>query len=533
MNQDKFMPPRFRSASEAGILYPCPLQLVKSIAEGEMFLMSTLSIFLLMGFAITGVTLLAGAVKGNYRLFRHNLVVSGVAIVISALFAYMEITAKTGDDKIFWGLLGLFAQIAACGVSGLFTLAVFLGGKRDGTMSARLRACCLGLAIVLFAGFILVYEQKEIATALQRRAISAGATSPLAERIARDLRYWGTVAQLEPSPQKERLISMIEPTFYPPEEFWEVLLSLPSSPERLAVISTYAHGLRVGKSSIKWLAALYDQGDAEGLEAVFKENEDAYFGYLLADIVASEREDILRDVLRRGSGRIAKEYQSSAMLKAIEADSREMVALLLDNGISPDIRFGQGRPSLGLAIEYNRTEVVRLLLERGADVNADCLVMDAVQYPEVLTQLLADGASPFCTRDGRTLLHQAAWKNANTASMTLLLGLGLPVDAPDNDGRSPLLLAAFVGSSEALNCFVAAGADVSLRDAEGNTALHLAVRSPYLNRESSGINVRDVMARLIELEPALISIRDAEGKTALDYAEDEKTFAILQGEEKK
>ena len=488
--------------------------------------MSALSVFLLIVFAIVGVTLFAGAVKGNYRLFRRNLIVSGIAIGISALFSYKLITARTGDDQIFWGLLGYFAQIAVCAVSGLFTLGVLLGGKNDGTMGTRLRACCLGLAIVFFVGFSLVYWQKEIATMLQRRAVATGSVSPFAKRTAWELKYWDAVAQLEPSPQKERLIGMIEPSFWPPDGFWETLLSLPPSPERLAVITAYAHGM----NQAKWLAILYDQGDEEGLEVVFKKNEKQYFGYLMKNIVNLQREDILRDVLQRGSGKITASGQYHALSEAAIKNSPQMVALLLDSGISPDI--GVGRSALNLAAQYAGVEVARLLLEQGADVNKNCLIMDAVRDPDMLSLLLQNGASPFCTRYERTLLHQAAEKDVNAASMTLLLGLGTPVDSLDKNGRSPFLLAAGHGSTIALDSLIAAGADTSRQDAEGDTALHLAAKRLDLRDALMSARYHAVMARLVALNPDLALVRNAEGKTPLDYVKDEKSLAILRGEDK-
>lgn len=485
--------------------------------------LSPLSICLLIGFSLAGATLLVGAIKGNSRLFRYNLIISGAVICISALLTYKVMTVRSGDDKIFWELQAFLTQVAGCVVSVLFMLGVLFRGKKDGSMGKELRACCFGIAIVLFAGFFVVYGQDGIATALQRRAVSAGGTSPLAKRIAWNLKYWDALAELEPSPQKERLIRMIQPSYYPPDEFWNVLLSLPPSPDRLAVITSFAHGI----TNVKWLAALYDQGDSEGLAVVFKKNREAYWGYLLEDIVALGRLDIVRDILRRGGESIQQDVMAKGAWKAIVMGNAEMVALFLDSGISPNTTFGY-TSLLGWAARYNRLDVARLLLERGADLNKDCPIMDAVRHSDMIAFLVENGASPLCTRDGRTLLHQAAQDNVNTADMALLLRFGIPLDAPDKYGSSAFLLAASAGSCNALDSLAAAGADVTLRDSMGNTALHLVVKSLKQKIHPPDIELYRVMELLIKLSPDMVSMRDAEEKTPFDYATDEKSRAILQ-----
>lgn len=490
--------------------------------NGGALSMSVLSIFWLIGFVMAGAALLVGAVKGSYRLLRHNLIAAGAAIGISALLTYAMATARTGDEQIFWSVMAVLVQVTTCAMAGLFFLGVLLAGKKDGTMGIKARAGCLGLVGVFFAGSLLVLGQKEIATALQRRAIAAGSPSSLAKKITRELKYWDALARLEPSPQKEKLLSMVQPSFWPPDGFWETVLSLPPSPERLALITSFSHDMLMGKGGSRWLAVLYDQRDTEGLEAVFQKNEWGSFVYLPADIVALGRADILHDVLRRGGAQINEHGRHNALLAAIEKNSPEMLALLLDSGISPNTTLGIS--PLNAAVRRNRIEMARLLLERGADINKNCLIMHAVRYPDMLSLLLEGGASPLCARDGSTLLHQAARDDASAPSMALLLRLGIPLDTPDKDGRSPFLLAAREGAYTALDRLAAAGADVSLRDAGGRTALHLAVQNPY----SSNENRYRVMARLMVLSPDLASVRDAEGKTPLDYAEDEKTQAILQ-----
>lgn len=518
----------------------------------------------LIEFAIAGVVLLVGA-KGNRPIFRYTLIRAGIAIAVSVLCIYAIYAASKSNDRMGMEILAFFTRMAACAVGACFAVGMLLENRKSITMGRGARASCLAFAGLCFAASLYVFLHEEIATALQRRAVAAGSTSPFAESIESGLEPWGALAQLEPSPQKDQLIGMIEAYWLPPDAFWKTLLSLPPSPGRLAVISSFAHGMCIGKEAYERLAVLYDQSDTEALDVLFEKNgEKYYFGSSLTDIVKINRADILRDVLRRGGSRIAG--GSKALDAAAGMKSPEMIDLLLGSGVSID--EGEDYSPLALAALRGGMEAARLLLERGADVNRNCLIMEAVRYPNMLTLLLEKGASPFCAREGQTPLHKAAELNAPAASMEILLRLGTDLDALDKNGWSPLLRAAWAGSYQALEHLANAGADVSLRDAYGRSALHLAATDYHVNydivtklleikpdlataRDAQGSTVLHaavanhpalsredtamyaVMARLVELHPDLVTARDAEGKTPLDYAGDDKARTILRSEEKK
>ena len=70
-----------------------------------------------------------------------------------------------------------------------------------------------------------------------------------------------------------------------------------------------------------------------------------------------------------------------------------------------------------------------------------------------------------------TLLHCAA-RNNRTEIVNLLLSKGADVNARDNDNRTPLHWAAYYGNTEIVNLLLSKGADVNARDNENRTALH-------------------------------------------------------------
>ena len=82
--------------------------------------------------------------------------------------------------------------------------------------------------------------------------------------------------------------------------------------------------------------------------------------------------------------------------------------------------------------------------------------------------------------NGQTPLHYLAKKNG--LGILLLLEAGAKVDVLDNEGRSPLHIAASLGKTKVMRKLIRAGANVSLRDRQGRTPLSLFLYSLSQNR---------------------------------------------------
>ena len=96
----------------------------------------------------------------------------------------------------------------------------------------------------------------------------------------------------------------------------------------------------------------------------------------------------------------------------------DKVKSLLDSGVSPDSvddpTNEEGHSALEIAASYGNVSMVRLLLDRGADINAPsfwgstALVAAAVSgQPEVIELLLQRGADVDANDDGATALGSA------------------------------------------------------------------------------------------------------------------------------
>ena len=98
--------------------------------------------------------------------------------------------------------------------------------------------------------------------------------------------------------------------------------------------------------------------------------------------------------------------------QAARTGDASKVVVMVEGGMPVDIAGGDGRTALAIAACYNQTDVVRCLLDKGANVNKQDLL-------------------------GMTALHWASYNN-HTDVMRMLLQHGARKDITDNYGLTPI-----------------------------------------------------------------------------------------------
>ncbi len=166
--------------------------------------------------------------------------------------------------------------------------------------------------------------------------------------------------------------------------------------------------------------------------------------------------------------------------------------LLLQAGLAPNTRMEDGSTLLMSAVANERVEMVRLLLEAGANVNATTpggrtalgtamrgrIVGKAVEKRLEMMRLLLDaGVNPLLTVHGSNAFHAAAWGSRAQALFLLVEKCPQGLEVPDEQGRTPLMIAAQAGDEETLRMLLALGANVHARDKEGYGVLAYAARN--------------------------------------------------------
>ena len=142
---------------------------------------------------------------------------------------------------------------------------------------------------------------------------------------------------------------------------------------------------------------------------------------------------------------------------AIVSDNtdQQIIKILLDSGANPNLRRNDGTTALYWAASSNDSELVRILIEAGARVDAE--------QPE----------------EAYTSLHQAS-EHGNFELVKLLLKAGgeVVLNKFDYVSRTPLMWAIERGNIEIAKALIEAGSDVNAHDEShiGNTALLIATR---------------------------------------------------------
>lgn len=179
-----------------------------------------------------------------------------------------------------------------------------------------------------------------------------------------------------------------------------------------------------------------------------------------------------------------------------------------------NIRDTKGRTPLHFAARGGHLEMVKFLIEGGANINSvdnytftalDLAIFggkwDAVKF---FVESGADINLKQC--NGRTPLHLAAkWGHLDTVK--LLVKCGADVDIVNNYGKTPLLLAAWDGHLDIVKFLVEFGADANIKEVTGITALHLATWEGHWN-----------VAKYLVEQGADVRIRGSEAFTVLHLA---------------
>ena len=165
---------------------------------------------------------------------------------------------------------------------------------------------------------------------------------------------------------------------------------------------------------------------------------------------------------------------------AIKKDDAATVAALLARGIDPNTLGLEGLTGLFMAARAGHAKVALVLLE-APDTDVECR-NSADESPLMLAALRGDlaMARALIARDadvnktGWAPLHYAA-SRGQIPMIDLLLEHHAYIDAESPNRTTPLMMAAGYGSVQATRILLRAGADATVKNAEGLTALDFAL----------------------------------------------------------
>lgn len=179
-----------------------------------------------------------------------------------------------------------------------------------------------------------------------------------------------------------------------------------------------------------------------------------------------------------------------SMYSAIGPGHREIVRLLLENGADVNARGGRHGTALRYASSCGHRDIVLLLLENGADVNAQDYTHGTALYSasynghrETVRLLIENGANVNAQDVRHSTPLQAASCSGHYETVRLLLEEGADVNARSGKFYTALQAASFSGHRETVRLLLEKGADVNARGGRFDTALQAAKRPIWGNKE--------------------------------------------------
>ncbi|MHA1301624.1 MAG: ankyrin repeat domain-containing protein, partial [Candidatus Helarchaeota archaeon] len=188
----------------------------------------------------------------------------------------------------------------------------------------------------------------------------------------------------------------------------------------------------------------------------------------------------------------------------------EIVRLLIQQGADVNAKDAIDLTALVPACGGCYRDVVRILLENGAEVTDDVWIAVSVHKPPEIIKMLKAAPRKIVVKkiigESKELIEAA--RNGDLKAVKTALKKGEDVNKKNYNNETALIKAAYHGHLDVVEFLIKKGADVKLQDSRGNTALLHAAWSGHFS----------VVKFLIENHKDLLKIRNNLGWTALMQA---------------
>ena len=171
---------------------------------------------------------------------------------------------------------------------------------------------------------------------------------------------------------------------------------------------------------------------------------------------------------------------------AIKKDDISTVTTLLKRGFDANTRDEKGLHGLHVALQEPSLKVATVLMDwekttvesRNAADESPLMLASLKGLLPVVVKLIQRGAD--VNKPGWAPLHYAATRG-HLEVMNVLLENHAYIDAASPNGSTPLMMAAMYGTPSAVKLLLEAGADPSLKNIQGLTAIDFAQRGKRID----------------------------------------------------
>jgi cytohesin len=238
-------------------------------------------------------------------------------------------------------------------------------------------------------------------------------------------------------------------------------------------------------------------------------NSKSDIGRTPLDVATAFKQRLITDLLRKHGGKTRDELKAAeSIVVAVELGDIEAVKQHLSEGTEVNAKGGTGRTPLHWAAIEGHKEIAELLIAEGADVGAKT---NDGKTP------LDEAINPFYNKtEIARLLRKHGGKHGTIHSVVggddveavkEFLAAGADVNVKDKRGFTPLHWASISGHKEAVELLIDNGADVNAMRGGGATSLSYA--SSWGHEE---------IVKLLIANGADVNVKDAFSETPLDVA---------------
>lgn len=213
-------------------------------------------------------------------------------------------------------------------------------------------------------------------------------------------------------------------------------------------------------------------------------NEDDYWGFSCEETGDAK---IMKIILNdKADVNIADYYGKwTPLMGAASRGRTDLVKMLLDRGADVNMFTIDQDTALMWACQEGHIEVVKMLLDAGADIHVrECIFGDTAitkasseGHTEIVSMLLDKGDDANAKDDDDNTALMRASDGGYTETVSLLLKNEADVNEITKDGRTALMRASSEGHAETVSLLLKNGADLHAEDVNGNTCLECAISS--------------------------------------------------------
>lgn len=232
----------------------------------------------------------------------------------------------------------------------------------------------------------------------------------------------------------------------------------------------------------------------------------------------------------------------SRLIKACTSGDVQTAKKLIEK-VDINNHYGNGNTLLTLASYHGNSDIIDLLIENGADLDAKnkdgvtaLMISSNEGYVDIIKNLLKNSASiNIQDNKGFTVIFHA---EQQICVIDLLVKNGANLDIKDKHGNTALIFAARKGQKDIIELLIKYGANINIQNHVGDTALmKSSVRRDYdlvkifiesganislvnVNNETaldSAIRIKNVISMVL-LQKDLLNTQDEEGDTLAMYS---------------